>query len=60
MKDGFKHVATILIMLVTTIGTAFGYVITESVSFCCTQGKIEADSLDLKTAEWRGQVVSDL
>ena len=59
MKDVFKHIATILIMLVTTIGTAFGYVITESVSFCCTQGKIEADSLDLKTAEWRGQVVSD-
>lgn len=46
-------------MLVTTIGTAFGYVITESVTFCCAQGKIEADSLDMKTAEWRGQVVSD-
>lgn len=59
MKDGFKYVATILIMLVTTIGTAFGYVITERVSFCCTQDKIEADSLDMKTAEWRGQVVSD-
>jgi len=59
MKDVFKHIVTILIMLVTTIGTAFGYVITERVSFCCTHGKIKADSLDMKTAEWRGQVVSD-
>lgn len=46
MKDGFKHIVTILIMLVRTIGTAFGYVITESVTFCCTQGKIGADYTD--------------
>lgn len=45
-------------MLVTTIGTAFGDVITEGVSFCCTHGKIEADSLDIKTAEWRDRVIS--
>lgn len=58
MKDVFKHIVTILIMLVTTICTAFGYVITERVSFCCTHGKIEADSPDAKTAEWRERVIS--
>lgn len=58
-KGAFRHIVALLILFAATIGTAFGQKITQWGSFCRVDNRIEADGLDIKTAEWRDRVVSD-
>lgn len=58
MKDVFEYIAALLILFAATIGTAFRQEITQWGSFCRVADRIEADSPDAKTAEWRDRVIS--
>lgn len=49
--------ATILIAFAAS--SVSGQEVTEQAVFCRTNGRIEADSTDLRTAEWRDRIVCD-
>lgn len=48
-----------MILLAVAAGSVSGQEVTEQAVFCRTSGRIEADSSDMRTAEWRNRIVCD-
>lgn len=46
-------------ILLAAAGSASGQLVTEEAAFCRTNGRIEADSSAMRTAEWRNCIVCD-
>lgn len=59
MSRQFQHIVITFLLLVVTAGSMSGQEVTEQTVFCRTDGKIEADSSAMMTAEWRNRVVCD-
>ncbi len=53
-----RHTA-IMILLAVAAGSVSGQEVTEQAVFCRTSGRIEADSSDMRIAEWRDCIVCD-
>lgn len=58
MGRQIRHIA-IIILFAVVAGSISGQEVTEQAMFCRTDGKIEADSSAMMTAEWRNRVVCD-
>lgn len=53
-----RHIA-ITILIAVAAGSVSGQEVKEQAVFCRTSGRIEADSSDMRTAEWRNRIVCD-
>lgn len=58
MSRQIRHIA-IMILLAVAAGSVSGQEVTEQAVFCRTSGRIEADSSDMRIAEWRDCIVCD-
>ena len=58
MSRQILHIA-IMILLAVAAGSVSGQEVTERIWFCRTNGRIEADSSAMRTAEWRNRIVCD-
>lgn len=58
MSRQIRHIA-IMILLAVAASSVSAQDVTEQAVFCRTDGKIEADSSAMRTAEWRNRVVCD-
>lgn len=52
-----RHIA--IMILLAAAGSVSGQEVTEQAAFCRTSGRIEADSSDMRIAEWRDRVLYD-
>ena len=57
MSRIFQHIVITFLLLAVVVGSVSGQEVTEQAVFCRTDGKIEADSSAMRTAEWRNRVV---
>lgn len=58
MGRQIRHIA-IMILFAVVAGSMSGQEVTEQTVFCRINGRIEADSSAMMTAEWRNRVVCD-
>lgn len=58
MSRQIRHIA-IMFFLAVAAGSVYGQKVTEQAVFCRTDGRIEADNSDMRTAEWRDRIVCD-
>lgn len=59
MSRHFQHIVITFLLLAVVVGSVSGQEVTKQAVFCRTDGKIEADSSAMMTAEWRNRVVCD-
>lgn len=58
MSRQIRHIA-IMFFLAVAAGSVYGQEVTEQAVFCRSDGRIEADNSDMRTAEWRDHIVCD-